>query len=72
VALSLLGSERTCGRFDHEAARPYTVNDLVEHPDDADLWLVCSVEPAEAPYSERVTWIYVGRPDTKPDIAEPS
>lgn len=64
--------EREVGRFDQEAERRYVVNDLVEHPDDADLWLVCSVEPAEPPYSKRVTWIYVGRPESDPRFPNPS
>ena len=60
------GEEHETGRFDHATERRYTINELVDHPDDGDLWLVCAVEPAEPPYAERVTWIYVGRTDDMP------
>ena len=55
--------DREVGRLDQTTDLRYQVNDLGEHPDERDLWLVCAVEPGEPPYTQHATWIYVGRND---------
>jgi hypothetical protein len=65
-------NERETGRFDRATDRHYRVNDLVEHPADRDLWLVSAVEPAEAPYAEIVTCLYVGRDADPPRFVRTS
>jgi len=65
-------NERESGRFDHDTDHRYTLNELVEHPENGDLWLVCAIEQAEPPFAQRVTWIYVGHPEAGANLAKPS